>query len=215
MFPPSLSTHVSLILTQLPSHDFLPSAPRPVLWRELQHGTTSNPTFIHRAELVNQPQIQRETKLNGKNFSSDGRALEKITGAKSLKEIILVINCCITNYPQIWWFILLSVLWVRDSEGPGLGTHIHWVSRGAAGVGGPTSKLASLHTSSASLCSLAPLSPRDMSSARASPCGLSFSQHGDLRIVVLLLRWLSSRRTRQKLPIWTGSPRASIGLYPV
>ena len=44
------------------------------------------------------------------------RTRKIITGAKSLKEIILVIYCCIANYPRIWWFIFLPVLWVRDLD---------------------------------------------------------------------------------------------------
>ena len=95
-----------------------------------------------------------------------------------------------------------------------VGTPNHGMSRDAAGVGWPISKLASSHTSSAFLCPLVPLSPQVRSSAGAAACRVGFSQHGDLGIAVLL--WgLSSRRTRRKLPILKGSPRESIRLRPV
>ena len=147
------SSHVSSKMTQFPSHDFLLSPQAgPYLRRELQHGSASTPTFIHEAELLNQPQAQGEMGLMEIFLIWWKSTREIITGAKSLKEIVLVITLHHKLFPYLVIYFAPRFVGQRFRPTKSVGTPNHGVSRDAARVGGPISKLASSHTSPAFLC---------------------------------------------------------------
>ena len=111
------SSHASSKMTQFPSHDFLLSP----LGRSLSMKRTAAWHRLH-PPLSTKQNCRTNHKLRGKwdwwkFFSSDERALERDSlGQNHWKRWLCLSSRCITNYPHIWWFILLPVLWVRDSD---------------------------------------------------------------------------------------------------